>query len=233
MKKQTLALLLALIFALSLGLTACTKSDAGPADTPGSSGSAEPSQSFPPETETPPEETPGGSTETPAPTDEPGDVSVGDDAAELTVVIEGETLTIAGSRHNSWLGYSMIYDPAVFTFNQVDETADSYMAEVVEGRPNVYLSVSVIEDLTFDETVEGMRIQKGIEEEDETASIGAHRYAATYLRYAAGAGANDEVVEYYITEQNGTIFLVALGNFVDGQEDFGARLHAMLDTMTF
>ena len=44
---------------------------------------------------------------------------------------------------------------------------------------------------------------------------------------------NDEIVEYYITEQNGTIFVVALGYFVGAEEGYGARLHAMLDTMTF
>ena len=78
-----------------------------------------------------------------------------------------------------------------------------------------------------------LRIQQNIEDEGTTVSVGAHSYAATYLRYAAGTEDNDEIVEYYITEQNGTIFVVALGYFVGAEEGYGARLHAMLDTMTF
>ena len=231
MKKKTMALLMALTFTLASGISACAKPDPAPPDEPVPSGTADPSQTPPAETGTPPAETNGG-TESPASTDDPGDVT-GDEDATLTVVIEGESETIPGIRHNSWLGYAMTYDPELFTFNQVDETADSYMAEPEEGRPNVYLSVSVIEDLSFEETVEGMRLQKGIEDEGRTASIGAHSYAATQLSYAAGTGSSDEVVEYFITEQNGTVFVIALGCFVEGEEGFGARLNAMLDTMTF
>ena len=130
-------------------------------------------------------------------TDDPGDMT-GDQDTTLTVEIEGETETIPGIRHNSVLGYAVTYDPERFALNIVDEYAESYMADIVEGQPNVYLAVSVIEDeldeLTFDDVVEGMRIQQNIEDEGTTVSVGAHSYAATYLRYAAGTEDNDEIV---------------------------------------
>lgn len=214
--KQYLAALLALL--LMFSLSSCFKPD-GEADTPAPG---------PTESETPPADDP------PAePSDDPDDLSVGESSDTLTIILEGETQTVPAARYNSWLGYSMTYDRETFTLNLVDTLSNSYMAEVVEGRPNVYLAISILEDLTFDEAVEGMRLQRGIEEDAVTVAIGRHAYAASYLRYAAGTESNDEVVEYYLTEQNDTIFLIALGNFVGGEEGFGARLHAMLDTITF
>ena len=233
MKKRTVALVMALVLSLSLGLTACTNSDDQPTQEPTQSLSPapSPSDSAAPENTTPAES----DSDTDA-TDDPGDMT-GDQDTTLTVEIEGETETIPGIRHNSVLGYAVTYDPERFALNIVDEYAESYMADIVEGQPNVYLAVSVIEDeldeLTIDDVVEGMRIQQNIEDEGTTVSVGAHSYAATYLRYAAGTEDNDEIVEYYITEQNGTIFVVALGYFVGAEEGYGARLHAMLDTMTF
>lgn len=230
--KRTVALMTALMLSLSAGLSACSRADVTPSQEPSQSVAPGPDAtgSLPPEDDTPTQSQPVEET------DDPGEL-IGDREETLTVVIEGVTETIPAIRHNSVLGYAVTYDPALFSLNTVDQFSESYMAERTEGIPNVYLSVSVIEDeldeLTFDDVVEGMRTQKSIEEEAVTVAIGAHNYAASYLRYSAGDGAMDELTQYYITEQNGTIFVVALGCFNEGEEGFGARLHAMLDTMTF
>lgn len=233
MRKRTAALITAFVLSLSLGLTACTKQGDEPVPEPSQSVSPAPgpSDSNAPEDTAPAES--GSGTDA---ADDPGDLT-GDQDTTLTVEIEGQTQTIPGVRHNSVLGYAVTYDPERFALNLVDEYSESYMAERTEGTPNVYLAVSVMEneldELTFDQVVEGMRLQQNIESEGETVSVGAHSYAATYLRYAAGTEDGDEIVEYYITEQNGTIFVVALGYFVEAEEGYGSRLHAMLDTMTF
>ncbi len=178
----------------------------------------------------------GGDVETKQPEDidpeDPENVTVGDREATLTMVVEGIAETIPAVRHTSWMGYAMTYDPQRFTMAE-DGSSDIYLAEVVEGRPNVYISVSVVDGLTAEEAVEGLREQNNIDAQGEIVAFGANRYAATYLRRTTGAGSNDAVVEFYVTEQNGTIFLVEVGYFVDGVEGFGARLAAMLDTITF
>lgn len=222
--------LLALLLAVLLTLTACTPK--GPEEsttpTPGETGGVEttgtPEQSAPVETETAePSEDP----------EDPENVTVGDRNDTLTFLIEGVEETVDAVRHTSWMGYAMTYDPEYFTLTEGDDGTDRYQAEAVEGRPNVYVAVSLVEGLTAEETVEGLRLQKDIQEEGETVALGANRYAATYLRWAEGAGSNDQVTEFYVTEQNGAIFLIETGNFVDGEEGFGARIQAMLNTLTF
>lgn len=184
---------------------------------------AEPTQSAPPPTDTPdPAEDP----------EDPDNMAVGERDTTLTVVVEGVEEIVPAVRHTSWLGYAITYDPAMFTLNE-DDGGDVYLAEMVEGRPNVYLSVSTLDGLTADEAVESLREMNDIEAEGQTVSLGANRYAAAYLKWSGGAGGNDPVSEFYVTEQNGTVFLVELGNFVDGLEGYGARLDAMLATITF
>ena len=107
-----------------------------------------------------------------------------------------------------------------------------YLDEYVEGRPIVAIYVDRITADMNGESL-AMQYEEKIGAEGKTIPLGAHDYAATYLREAEGAGSNDAVVEYYITEQNGTVFRIRVCNFVDGQEGFGARMSAMLNTITF
>lgn len=164
--------------------------------------------------------------------EDPENVTVGDREATLTMVVEGIAETIPAVRHTSWMGYAMTYDPEIFTLKE-DDAGDIYLAEIVEGRPNVCISVSVVDGLTVEEAVEGLRQQNNIDGQGEIVAFGANSYAATYLRRATGVGGNDGVVEFYVTEQNGTVFLVEVSCFVDGVEEFEPRLDAMLATITF
>ena len=230
MKRRRTARFAALVLLLTLVLAACTPGQPEESTTPDPNATETMAETNGPETEEP------GQTEPPEITEDPEDpenLTVGDRADTLTFTIEGVEETVEAMRHTSWLGYAMTYDPAILTLTEGEDGTDQYTAEAVEGRPNVYVSICVVENMTAEETVEGIRLQEDIQKEGETVSLGANRYAATYLRWAEGAESNDRVTEYYVTEQNGTIFLVEVGNFVEGEEGFGARMQAMLNTLTF
>lgn len=230
MKRRQTTRFMALILLLTLMLAACSPGPPGESTTPDPNATETMTETSGPETSEP------GQTDSPEITEDPEDpenLTVGDRDDTLTFTIEGVEETVDAVRHTSWLGYGMTYDPATFTLTEEEDGTDRYQAEAVEGRPDVYVSVCVVEDMTAEEMVEKIRQQHDIQEEGETVSLGANRYAATYLRWAEGAGSNDQVIEYYVTDQNGTIFLVEVGNFVDGTEGFGARMQAMLDTLTF
>lgn len=232
MRMKMTALLLALL--LALPLTACS----GKETAQNESQTPEESTTIPVETEagTQPDDSPAPeetlSAEETVDPEDPENVAVGDREENLTMVVEGIEETVPAVRHSSWMGYAMTYDPAMFTLIE-REDGDLYLGEQVEGRPNVYISISMVDGLTDEEAVEGLRLQNGIEAESVTVALGQHDYAATYLRWAEGAGSNDATVEFYVSEQNGTLFLIEVGNFVDGQEGFGARMNAMLATLTF
>ncbi len=225
------ALLLALV--LALPLAACSPKGPEESDPPPQTESVPPVVE--PTTDPGPDES-GLPVESPDPEggdpEDPDNVAVGERDDTLTFIIEGVEETVPAVRHTSWMGYAMTYDPERFTLNE-DDGGDIYLAEPQEGLPNVYLSVSIVDGLTAEETVEGLRLQADIQEEGQTVSLGANRYAATRLSWAAGSAGADAVTEYYVTEQNGTVFLIELGNFVEGQEGYGSRLSAMLDTLTF
>ena len=230
MNKTRILALPVLVLAALLTLTACTPEGPGESAVPAPGGTDAVEETGAPEESAPAE------TETAQPSQDPEDpenMTVGDRNDTLTFLIEGTEETVDAVRHTSWMGYAMTYDPARFTLTEGEDGVDYYLAETVEGRPNVYIAVSLVEGLTAEETVEGLRLQQDIQEEGETVALGANRYAATYLRWAQGAGSNDQVTEFYVTEQNGAVFLIEVGNFVDGQEGYGARLRAMLDTLTF
>lgn len=226
--KPALLLALALSLLLALSLSACRPRDAEESTPPPQTDSVSPDVQPTGDTDEP-AQSPDPDPEDP---DDPYNVAVGDRDTTMTVILEGEEETVPAIRHTSWMGYAMTYDPEWFTLTEEDG-GDYYLAETVEGRPNVYVAVSIVDGLSAEETVEGLRTQLELEEEGRVLAFGAHDYAATCLHYAAGAGGNDATTEFYVTEQNGTVFLVELGCFVDGTEGFGARLSAMLATMTF
>lgn len=233
--RKKMTVLLAVLLAATL--VSCSGKNAGTGDTPAPDESATvPAETTPGMEQNNGQETPGETMGTGSPDEtdpeDPENVMLGDREDTLTVTVEGKEQAVPAIRHTSWMGYAMTYDPALLKLFE-REDGDVYFGEWVEGRPNVYISVSLLDGLTAEEAVEGLRRQNNITEEGETVAVGRHSYAATYLRMSEGAGSNDAVVEFYVTEQNDTVFLIEVGNFVDGEAEFGAPMRAMLDTVTF
>lgn len=168
--------------------------------------------------------------------DDPENVAQGDRADTLTMVIEGQEEIVEAVRHTSWLGYAMTYDPALFV--QTEETGEDCESDIyrldesVDGRPEVAIYMDRMNTVqSLEDLVE--QYEKEIGTDGKTVALGQHGYAAIYLRQADGMGSNDAITEYYFTEQNAAVFRIRVCNFADGEEGYGARMNAMLSTLTF
>ena len=81
---------------------------------------------------------------TPAPTAEPTPTPTwSEEPAELTVMLEGETYTVMGSRYTSPLGYSLTYDPDWVRPEQY-EGYDYYTAVTEVHMPEIYMQITNI-----------------------------------------------------------------------------------------
>lgn len=151
--------------------------------------------------------------------------------AQTIQTIEGEPIP-PGDTITSSLGYQITYPSDLFRYlPQMD--GDVFWADVtaLPDVPNVYLSVSWLQNQTLFSAQEGLLLQSGLSGAWENASLSGTN--AAVLRVQEGDLPNSRVCVYtlYPAAPN-RLLLVEYAYFLEAEEGFGARLSAMRDSIT-
>lgn len=130
------------------------------------------------------------------------------------------------------LGYSIVYDESLFSYEQAGGI-DTYWWKAQEpGKPNCYLSVSRLTGYTLDEAMEGLILQSGFEGTRSTLVLDGQ--VTSTFTFAEGTDADDAVTQYVcVPLSDGSILLVELSYYVAAEETAGQALQEMLHSITF
>ena len=130
------------------------------------------------------------------------------------------------------LGYSIVYDESLFSYEQAGGI-DTYWWKAQEpGKPNCYLSVSRLTGYTLDEAMEGLILQSGFEGTRSTLVLDGQ--VTSTFTFAEGTEADDAVTQYVcVPLSDGSILLVELSYYVAAEETAGQALQEMLHSITF
>lgn len=130
------------------------------------------------------------------------------------------------------LGYSIVYDESLFSYEQAGGI-DTYWWKAQEsGKPNCYLSVSRLTGYTLDEAMEGLILQSGFEGTRSTLVLDGQ--VTSTFTFAEGTDADDAVTQYVcVPLSDGSILLVELSYYVAAEETAGQALQEMLRSITF
>lgn len=131
--------------------------------------------------------------------------------------------------YESPLGYSISYDPKRFTLS-ADGSSDTFSSVYNDSsRPNIYLSISLRDDMSAEELEKGLVLQSG---RDDCISgdmtIGAENYPVRMVSYFTGDGAEDPAFEFYILERGGGCLLIEAGIYPEAVKGYGAQLLEMI-----
>lgn len=159
-------------------------------------------------------------TPTPEPTDTESDTT-------FKYVVEGTEMTTAARKHESLMGYSMVYDHNMLTFEK-HEGYDLYMETAETNLPALQIKISK-EKGTVADAVSALK--KSGAEDGGYQRIGGCE--ARVLYYVAGNAYDDEVKTYYVVQAGKAVYLMEVAYFFEASEGAGSRLEQMVATMTF
>lgn len=157
-------------------------------------------------------------------TPEPQDT---EEDAKFTFMVEGLESAVSARKHNSLLGYSMVYDHNMLTFEKHDEY-DLYAEKEETNLPPVQIKISK-ENRTVSDLVEALK-KNGAEESGYRRLGGCE---ARVLYYVEGTEYDDVVIAYYVVQAGNSVFLVESSYFFEAVEGSGTRMAQMVDTIEF
>ncbi len=160
-----------------------------------------------------------------------------DDWAEITVGNRtGYCMTsflMKGARAVSdKLGYTMIYDDALFDYESKDGVDTYWWKDQQEGKPNCYLAVSSLPDTTAQAAIDGLALQSGVEGDRFTVTLGGEEVLS--YTFVESEEASAPMAQYVcVPRSNGSVLLIELGLYADADAMIGEKLQDMLYSMTF
>lgn len=159
-------------------------------------------------------------TPTPEPTDTESDTT-------FKYIVEGTEMTTAARKHDSLMGYSMVYDHNMLTFEKHDDY-DLYAETAETNLPALQIKISK-ETRTVSDVVSALK--KNGAEDSGYMRIGGCE--ARVLYYVAGNDYDDEVKNYYVVQAGKTVYLIEIDYFFEASEGAGSRMAQMVNTITF
>ncbi len=159
--------------------------------------------------------------ETPAVT-EPTDESVNNEVYTKVIQLEGIEETVSYMLINGSFGYTMPLDVDRFDF-RAGENADLFISS---ADLSVYIAVSFAENTSVDEQLQVLLGDEGIVSSDENAAkLGD--YDATNLYTEYGSDPSSKVVDHYLIEDSGGVYVISCVYFQEAAEGLGARMYYM------
>lgn len=159
-------------------------------------------------------------TPTPEPTDTESDTT-------FKYVIEGTEMTTAARMHDSLMGYSMVYDHNMLTFEK-HEDYDLYTETAETNLPTLQIKISK-ESRTVTDVASALK--KSGAEDGGYQRIGGCE--ARVLYYVAGNNYDDEVKTYYAVQAGKAVYLIEIDYFFEASEGAGSRMVQMVNTIDF
>lgn len=144
----------------------------------------------------------------------------------LSYQLDGQMYTVDGLRHYSVQGYSLVYDPNLFT-RQGWENGDAYLAS--EGN---YLSVSRLNGMDAVTLRQGLILQEDIPDLGQQVQVGSGKYTAHTLVVSPQDGIYRQ---FWILELGANSSLLVEQSYVmddPNATQYQAIQQAMLDTLT-
>ena len=160
----------------------------------------------------------------PTPTPEPTDT---EEDAKFTFVVEGMEQTVSARKHTSLMGYSMVYDHGMLTFEKHDGY-DLYVETAETNLPAVQIKISK-EKRTVGDVVSAL-VKSGA---DESGYMRLGGCEARVLHYIAGNSFDSEMKTYYVVQAGSSVYLIENSYFYEAAEGSGSRLAQMVNTITF
>lgn len=129
------------------------------------------------------------------------------------------------------LGYSMKYDPSVFTFDDTGESDVFTYNQTVEAP--VYLSVQKYSDMDAQTLAEGLVLQSGIDGvKVQDANFGADGIAAKLVYVEKEVEGVKRIQIFYGIPAGEGSLLVEMGSYVGVSENVDAKFEEMLGTFS-
>jgi len=138
------------------------------------------------------------------------------------IQLEGTDETVKYMLIKGSYDYTMPLDVDRFEFKKVDN-ADYYQSTANE---NVYIAVSYIKNTTIAEETQSLSVDTNIVSSDEKATkVGD--YDATNLHVVYGSNPDSKVINHYLIEDDGGVYIISCVYFLEAAEGFGARMFYM------
>lgn len=160
----------------------------------------------------------------PTPTPEPTDT---EEDAKFTFAVEGMEQTVSARKHTSLLGYSMVYDHNMLTFEK-HEGYDLYVEKEDTNLPAVQIKITK-EKSTVGDLVSTLK-KSGAE---ETGYLRLGGCEARVLYYIEGNAYDDVMKTYYVVQAGSNVFLIENSYFFEAAEGSGSRMAQMVNTIAF
>lgn len=159
------------------------------------------------------------------------------DYRKEVIMIEGMETEITLAKVTSRLGYELEYDADSFGY-EAEENTERYIGQNAEGEsyPNIYFTVTRVENGDVAEMSQAIVDEYKKDATGQTrkqkATIGnkEHSYDATKITYKEGNNWNSILKESYLIEQEGVVYQIDLGYFLEAEEGYGTYLHRMLES---
>lgn len=140
---------------------------------------------------------------------------------------------IIAANVKSRLGYSMKYESDFFNYSE-ETNKESYIGQDKEGDvyPNIYFTVTKTKDESAEEIVNDIMEKWEGKASKKNTKIGNQEtpYTTTKISHTEGNEANSIVKESYVLAENEEVYLIELGFFKEAEEEYGEKLHKMLET---
>ncbi|MDD3413323.1 MAG: hypothetical protein PHY47_04920 [Lachnospiraceae bacterium] len=155
-----------------------------------------------------------------------------DKPAKLTISIEGMNEEINGLLHEG-NGYEIVYDSDNYKYSDKDGV-DYFIVDNSDPAiyPDIYLCINNLKDKSASDYLEKLSetlSANGFQSEiTKDASIGD--YKGTIVTAQSGLEWNSIIRNYYIIENDTSIYTIEAQYFVEASEGFGSRIQAMLNT---
>ena len=138
-----------------------------------------------------------------------------------TLLVEGKAVKATTYKDKS--GFSVAYCKEMVT-----PVADSASVTFqMENNSDAYLSISKIDDMSYQEVLEGIVHKEKLEEDIQLVRVGKGNYPAQRLVQKVERQSKKSVEEYYALENNGSVFLIEL-KYESASEKEGAYFKEML-----
>lgn len=145
-------------------------------------------------------------------------------------------------RFDSKLGCSLTYDPIFFAAEDIE---DEYLKlqpigsvvclavqSIWENGPfPICVRVTPLDATSVENAIDDMYSSMNLDDTAEETTFGSNNYSATHLTYYTHT--DYAVAEIYVTEQNGTVFMVEVCSFYQPPKQLLTHAYAILDSITF
>lgn len=151
-----------------------------------------------------------------------------------TIEIEGGEETINGLWYEGD-DYKIMYDADRFEYSNKDG-ADTFIAQNPDPAiyPYVYLSITQLDNKSTSDYAKELSdtLTKNNFKSEITTDVSIGNYKGTKITANDGLEWNSSIRNYYMIENNTSIYVIESQYFLEAEEGYGGRMDAMLQTFT-